>query len=703
MKLNNDTWADVFNSGPVCMFVWKNITGEWPVVKVTKNVEALTGWKDKNFLSGERNYAELIHADDLARIEAEEDAWKSAGGHDSVNMNYRIVDRDGEVRHVSEFTQSIWDDEGNISHLVGYILDVTSHHLTVEEKIAAQDADKTKSEFLASMSHEIRTPMNGVIGMAELLSGTQLDEKQRMFTDIIIKSGESLIGIINDILDFSKLDAGQMTLDLAPFDIAETVEDVATLYSANVEDKGLELISRVDPNLSQSLIGDAGRFRQIITNLMSNAVKFTEEGHVFINTKLVEGKNGSHQRVRVEVSDTGVGIPQEDLEKVFEKFSQVGACATRKHQGTGLGLSISTSLIRLMNGEIGVESDYGKGSRFWFEIELEEHEKMKNSVSSDISASSINRVLIVEDNDISRKILEERMEDWNFDCAAVETGNEAIAVARTAFQHNMHIDCMILDSTLPDMDGREVVNALRADSMTSKLPIVLLTSLKDSDNKEELSNLDIQGIVVKPPRSEVLRKVVADAISGTTQLITGVDMPQEQDRTPEKEPEELRDFGMFADDVPAKETENCESQTEERGTSVSNTNHLDVLLCEDNEVNQIVFTQILDEIGARYKIANNGKEGVEAFLEYSPSMILMDVSMPIMNGHEATREIRKLEAERNIGHTPIVAVTAHAIKGDSDKCFEAGMDDYLTKPVSPNLLTEKVHKWMEERKTVSSL
>ncbi len=216
MELDNNIWADVFNNGPVCMFLWENVTGEWPVVRVTKNVEKLTGWTDQEFLDGSRNYADLIHEDDLARVEAEEDAWKANWNTESVNMNYRIVLKSGEIRHVSEYTQCVKDGEGNITHLVGYIIDVTNHYLTVEEKKAAENADRAKFEFLANMSHEIRTPMNGVMGMAELLANTELDRKQSMFTDVIIKSGASLLTIINDILDFSKLDAGQLELDPAP-------------------------------------------------------------------------------------------------------------------------------------------------------------------------------------------------------------------------------------------------------------------------------------------------------------------------------------------------------------------------------------------------------------------------------------------------------------------------------------------------------
>jgi len=703
MELKNVMWADVFNNGPVCMFLWENITGEWPVVEVTKNIEILTGWDDQDFLSGKKNYADLIHKDDLARVEAEEEVWKKNWHTESVNMNYRIVKKSGEIKHVSEYTQCLKDEDDNITHLVGYIIDVSNHYLTVEEKKAAQNADRAKSEFLANMSHEIRTPMNGVMGMAELLANTELDKKQRMFADVIIKSGASLLTIINDILDFSKLDAGQLELDPAPFQFSEAIADVATLVSAKVEEKDLELIVRIDPDFPKSVVGDVGRIRQIITNLVGNAVKFTEQGHVYINAGASESKKDNCKTIRIEVTDTGIGIPEEDLEKIFEKFSQVDTSASRKHEGTGLGLSISSSLVKLMDGKIGVESSQGKGSTFWIEVDLQVHQNAgteQKIIPVDVTGSNI---LIVDDNSVNRSILSEQMAAWSFESAAVESGAEAIAVLKAATQHGMVVDCVVLDYHMPGMNGGDVVDAMKEDPQLRDIPILMLTSVNETQDKKAFSTLGIQGHLVKPARSsllletllEVLQEAKANTQNGSADI-------EETTLAATVETVEVEDSPPLAPQIsetaeaeaPAYDIQSSIEEAADKDSSVASASGLDVLVCEDNEVNQIVFTQILETIGVDFKITNNGEEGVAAYREHAPRMILMDVSMPVMNGHEATQAIREIEAAENRERTPIMAVTAHAIKGDSDKCFEAGMDDYLSKPISPQLLTEKIQKWL---------
>ena len=368
MDIKDDVWRDVFDNGPVSIFMWENITGEWPGVEVTKNIEELTGWTDQEFLRGERNYADLIHKDDLERVEAEEDEWKRTRATPFIKMNYRIVTKSGGERHVSEYTQEVPDATGKVTHLVGYIVDVTDHWLTVQEKNNAKQAERAKSEFLANMIHEIRTPMNGVLGMAELLTNTELDTKQKTFADIILKSGNALLTIINDVLDFSKLDAGQMVLVSESFKLSEAIEDVATLIATRATEKDIELAVRIQPDLPEMLIGDMGRVRQIVTNLMGNAVKFTETGHVVAD---VSGTvNNGIATLTVSVTDTGIGIPEEKIASVFDKFSQVDTTSTRRHEGTGLGLAITTQLVKLMDGQIGANSKVGEGSTFWFSIDL---------------------------------------------------------------------------------------------------------------------------------------------------------------------------------------------------------------------------------------------------------------------------------------------------------------------------------------------
>lgn len=561
--------------------------------------------------------------------------------------------------------------------------DVTEMSQALEK---AEDAERAKSEFLANMSHEIRTPMNGVMGMAELLAKTELDSKQAMFADVIIKSGASLLTIINDILDFSKIDAGKMELDQASFQLAEAVEDVATLVSSKAAEKDLEFLVRIDPQVPEFIIGDVGRLRQIITNMMGNAVKFTEEGHVYANVMAIgdSTQNGPDkiQRLRFEIEDTGIGIPQEDVEKVFDKFSQVDASSSRKHEGTGLGLSIASSLVNLMGGEFGVSSEYGKGTTFWFEISLKvDQSQHKQRVSMDVSGS---RILIIDDNKVNRSILTEQMKSWEFECAAAESGQEALAFMDAANGQGLKVDCVILDFQMPGMTGSDVVSALKSDARFKDVPIIMLTSVDQTEDGRVFSSLGIQAHLTKPTRSSHLLKTIVNVLQDTYSNKSNV-----ISLAPDVDSEDIADKSKVTDIVTDKPSLIAHSDTE-----------IDVLVCEDNEVNQIVFTQVLKDIGYRFKIANNGEEGVALYQRYMPKVILMDVSMPVMNGHQATQEIRKIETNSGV-RVPIIGVTAHALKGDKEKCFEVGMDDYLSKPISPDALAEKLANWLEKSEAIA--
>jgi PAS domain S-box-containing protein len=561
----------------------------------------------------------------------------------------------------------------------------------------AEIADRAKSEFLANMSHEIRTPMNGVMGMAELLAKTELDKKQKMFIDVIVKSGHALVTIINDILDFSKIDSGQLELDPMPFSLSEAVEDVATLISTRVKEKDLELAVRIQPDLPESFVGDVGRIRQIITNLVGNAVKFTDQGHVLIDISgaVAEADDAGKATAAllVKVEDTGIGIPQDQADKVFQKFSQVDGSSTRKHEGTGLGLTISKMLVEKMGGEIGVESEPGKGSTFWFTLPLPVHGNTtrKKRVPIDVSGA---RVLVIDDNEVNRAVLLEQLGSWEFDATATPTGREGITVLHYAARMNRPVDLVILDYQMPDMDGSAVARAIRASEDIGETPIVLLTSVDNASDSKQFRELGIQAHLIKPARSSAL----LEAVIGVLQEARGIAQTEDdilfEDNPPEAvEPPSPLDSGdteLFASKEPAATPEKDEPVAQGHDGALT------ILVAEDNEVNQIVIEQILADTDYTYTIVGDGAQAVERYKAGRPDIILMDVSMPEMSGLEATQAIRAIEEETG-EHVPIVGLTAHALKGDKEMCLEAGMDDYVPKPIAVGKLLDAIERNLETK------
>ncbi|MEM5473803.1 PAS-domain containing protein [Hoeflea sp. AS60] len=552
--------------------------------------------------------------------------------------------------------------------------------------VKAETADRAKSEFLANMSHEIRTPMNGVLGMAELLARTELDTRQRTFTDVIVKSGNALLTIINDILDFSKIDAGQLVLDQASFDFSETVEDVASLISSRAAEKDIELIVRVDPAMPTRVIGDMGRFRQIVTNLAGNAIKFTESGHVLIEvTGSVTAADSLDLTVRVH--DTGIGIPPDKLEAVFDKFSQVDNSSTRRHEGTGLGLAITSRLVSLMEGSIRADSEAGQGSVFT--IELNMPVDRTSAVPARIAPIDVTgaRVLAIDDNPVNRSILIEQLTAWGFDSCAAVSGREGLDVLAAAKNYGVPVDVIILDYHMPDMDGVMTARAIREAFGPDQPAIVMLTSMDLKSTDADFRKSAVQATLMKPARSSLLLETIVRVLQVAAQAKPGgkteaVALPvpsADQGTVPHK---------VAAPSKPMVQASRAASKPS-KGT------HLELLVAEDNEVNQIVFTQILDELGLHYQIVDNGGSAFDIWKSHRPALVLMDVSMPVMNGHQATQAIRKAEAEDpGLGHTPIVGVTAHALTGDKERCLEAGMDDYLSKPISPEKLEAKIREWL---------
>ncbi len=529
-----------------------------------------------------------------------------------------------------------------------------------QARIKAEAAEKAKSEFLANMSHEIRTPMNGIIGMAELIKKTtRLDDRQTDFVDTISRSGHALLQIINDILDYSKIEAGKVKINPQPFDLRDAIEDVSTLLATAASEKNIELLVRFDPRLPRMVIGDAGRIRQVLTNIVGNAIKFTHEGHVWIN---VSGSSFDNQvRVGFKIEDTGVGIPADQISNIFEKFRQVDGSNTRKFEGTGLGLSISSTLVNMMGGRIAVHSEVDKGTAFSFDLEFPVAQEAEFPPQKPVPVRG-SKILIVDDNAVNRNILMEQIKHWGCQGLAVASAGQAFAALNAAKQKNLFFDLIIADFQMPEMDGEKMLQHIKAQKAFSHIPAIMLTSVGEDEMIMRVSRDLVSAVLVKPARASQIMDAIADTLNGV----------KHQQR-------------------PTQKTEHPELATLDVGSSTSS--RLDVLVAEDNETNQFYISHVLKELGLNFKIVESGREAVKAWTAHRPHMILMDVSMPEMNGYEATRAIRQLEIKQSITPTPIIAVTAHALAEDKDRCLEAGMDDYVTKPISIVSIREKLEIW----------
>jgi two-component system sensor histidine kinase/response regulator len=524
--------------------------------------------------------------------------------------------------------------------------------------IGTEAANRAKSEFLASMSHEVRTPMNGVIGMLGLLQDTTLTDGQREMAEIARSSAENLLTIINDILDFSKIEAGKLDVEPVPFDLRQTVDEVAAMLAVQASKKGLDVLVRYSPAAPSHVVGDAGRIRQVLTNLVSNAVKFTEKGHVLIDLEADAVSDGT-ARFRVRVQDTGIGIPANKLRSVFDRFSQADTSTTRRYGGTGLGLPISKQLVELMGGSIGATSAPGKGSSFWFILALPLDQEAPAGPPPKGNLAGV-RLLIVDDNDVNRRILHEQITAWGMRNGSCASGAEALTVLRSAQTSGDPYRIVLLDYQMPGMNGPQLGQAIKADPALQDTALVMLSSVGVAE--DGVSAGVFAACLLKPVRQSQLHDALAM---------------------------------VWAARAPSEAISAAPAQTQRADPLAGRANqparHARALVVEDNPVNQKVARMMLEQLGCRVDVAANGQEAV-AMMELLPyDVIFMDCEMPVMDGFEATGTIRRCEGAGR--HVPIVAMTAQALKGDKERCLQAGMDDYISKPVKAQALESVLDRW----------
>jgi two-component system, sensor histidine kinase and response regulator len=665
MRESQERFRQLFDDAPVA---YHEIDGQGIIRRVNRAECQLLGYEPEELIG---KWAWEVVAPGQRELSRKRVAEKLSGNERLVPFERPYTRRDGTNLLLEVHEKPILDENGKTVGIRTAMLNVTEKKQAEERLKAfsaelqlknlaldralgeARQAAELKSQFLANMSHEIRTPLNGIIGMTGLLLDTDLAPGQRDYAETVRSSGEALLSVINDILDFSKIEAGKLRIESFPLDLRLLAEEVNEMLAPRAEEQKLDLVLEYPSTTPRRFVGDAGRIRQVLTNLVGNAIKFTQAGSVVVTVKC-ETQTAVTASMRIAIEDTGVGIPAGKMGHLFEKFSQVDGSATRRYGGTGLGLAISKQLVELMGGMVGVESCEGRGSTFWFTLPLPLDADPHAFPPPPDDLRGL-RVLLVDDNEINLRVLREQVASWGMLHESVSVPETALGAMREARRQDRAFDFVLLDYQMPGMDGAMLARVIRADPAFADTRLIMLTSVGHSNEVMRMEGVAVDASLVKPVRQSQLLNALLLSRSWSVRL---------------------------AQPAPAVEGPRTRFGP------------LRVLLVEDNVVNQRVATLMLQRLGLRADVAENGRQCVEMFRQAPYGLVLMDCMMPEMDGYEAASEIRLLEGGRR--QSVIIAMTAEALDGARERCTAAGMDDYICKPVKMEMLSEALRKWVSE-------